>query len=403
MPVNVCIREWGERLVIHHNDIRRRAGFEHAERLFEITGTNRRVIPEQHPGCLAPADCRVTGIMPLHGQQNLEAFQHVMGIGIGPQPNQNPLVVKRKHRRTTDGIPHIGFWIVANHGVCFLQDLHFGWRNMDTVSQHGFFSQNAVIQQAVYRAAAIIPQGIIYIVHPLRHMDMETGHAVVCLDHRFKCFIRNRKQGVSAEHRTDHIIVLRLCPAGEVCILLNGLTALFLPIPLGDLITKASAHTKLFTYVPNGEQRTGNFPERSVMVKNSGYTVPDAVKYGCISAGLGAVQCQMPVNIPPLAVQHLIEISWLEAVNRQPPRKAAVNMRMDVNQPWHYYAALCIYKLCIRIRFPQLVKRPYLTDNLPVNRNSPVFQIRAGLASSNKPAVSNQQHIWTLLSIYFLF
>ncbi len=41
------------------------------------------------------------------------------------------------------------------------------------------------------------------------------------------------------------------------------------------------------------------------MVKDGGDTVTDAVQHRSIGAGAGAVQGQIPVDVPPLAVQHL--------------------------------------------------------------------------------------------------
>ena len=52
-----------------------------------------------------------------------------------------------------------------------------------------------------------------------------------------------------------------------------------------------------------------------------------------VRAGLCALQGQMAVNIPPLAVQDLVKVCGIEAVDAQPPGQGGVNVCVRVHQP----------------------------------------------------------------------
>ena len=94
------------------------------------------------------------------------------------------------------------------------------------MAQHGLFPQHAVVEQAVHRAAAVVPEGVVHVVHALGHVDVEAGHAVVGLDHLLEGLVGDGEQGVAAEHSLDHVVVLLLRPPGEVGVLTDGLAAL---------------------------------------------------------------------------------------------------------------------------------------------------------------------------------
>ena len=149
-------------------------------------------------------------------------------------------------------------------------------------------------------------------------MDVEAGHAVVGLDHLLEGLVGDGEQGVAAEHGLDHVVVLLLRPPGEVGVLPDGLAALLRAVPLADLIAEVGPDAQLLTHVLDGEKGAGDFAEGGVMVEDGGHAVPDAVQHRGVGAGPGAVQGQMPVDVPPLAVQHLQKVGGVEPVDGRP-------------------------------------------------------------------------------------
>ena len=65
-------------------------------------------------------------------------------------------------------------------------------------------------------------------------MDVEAGHAVVGLDHLLEGLVGDGEQGVAAEHGRQHGVLVLLALGDEVGVLLNGLQASLLAVPVGD-------------------------------------------------------------------------------------------------------------------------------------------------------------------------
>ena len=179
---------------------------------------------------------------------------------------------------------------------------------MDAVAQDGLGSQDAVVLEPLDGPAAVVLEGVVHVVHALGHMDVEAGHAVVGLHHLLEGLVGDGKQGVAAEHGLDHVVVLLLRPPGEVGVLPDGLAALLRAVPLADLIAEVGPDAQLLTHVLDGEKGAGDFAEGGVVVEDGGHAVPDGVQHRGVGAGPGAVQGQMPVDVPPLAVQHLQKV-----------------------------------------------------------------------------------------------
>ena len=240
-------------------------------------------------------------------------------------------------------------------------------------------------------------QRIVYVVHPLGHVDVEAGPAVVGLDHGLKGLVGDGEQGVTAEHGLYHVAVFGFGPFGETGVLLDGLGALLRPVPLRDLVAQTGPHTQLGAYVLDGEQGAGNLPKGGVEVKNGGHAVPDAVQDGGVGAGAGAVQGQMPVDVPPLAVQDLEEIGGVKPVNGQPPGQAGINVRMDVDEAGHNHPAPGVHKPGLGILGPQGRQGTGFPNRLPLQDHRAVLQVGVGLAAGDEPAVSDEQHVNRLL------
>ena len=268
---------------------------------------------------------------------------------------------------------------------------------MNAMSQQRPVAQDTVVQQAVHRPAAVVPEAVIYVVHALRHMDMEAGHAVTGFHHLFKRFVGDREERVAAEHRFDHGIVGFLRPLRKIGVLLNALPGLFLAVPFRYLVAQAGPHAGLFGHIPDCEQGTGNFAEAGMMVEDRRHAVADAVQDRRVRAGFRPVQRQMPVNIPPHAFQNLQEVGGIVPVDRQSPGQPRINMRVRVDQARHNYAARRVNILRLRISLPQRVFLAHGRDLRAVGHHRAVLQIRSLRIPGNHPSVSNQQHIFHAL------
>ena len=392
VPVDVVRREGGEGLVVHDDDVGGGPGPEHPQGLFEVPGADGRVVAEEHPHGLPPPRVGPAEVVPLHGQEDLQALQHVVGVGVGAQAHQDALLAHPDHRGAAHGVVHVGLRVVAHHGARLPDDVQLRRGEVDAVAQQGLFPQNAVVEQPVHRPAAVIAQGVVHVVHALGHVDVEAGAAAVGLHHLLKGLIRNSEQGVAAEHGADHVVVPLQGPGEEVGVLLNGLAALVRPVPLADLVAQAGPDARLFAHVFDGEEGAGDLPIGGVVVKDGGHPVPDAVQHGGPGAGPGAVQGQAPVDVPPLPVQNFIEVRGAEPVDGQAPGQTGVDMGVDVDEPGHDDPAPCVHKFRLGVPGPQGGEVPHFPDSLPLQDHRPVFPIGRGVVPGDKPSVSHQQH-----------
>ena len=80
-----------------------------------------------------------------------------------------------------------------------------------------------MILQPLHRAAAVILQAVIHVVHALGDVDVVAGAAVVGLHHAVKGLVGNGEEGVAAEHGRQHGILPLLALGDEVGVFLNGL------------------------------------------------------------------------------------------------------------------------------------------------------------------------------------
>ena len=138
--------------------------------------------------------------MPLDGQGCLNALQHVVGIGVGAQAHQDALLVKLEHRGAAHGVAHVAFRVVDTHGVRFFDDVHFRRVHVDAVAQDGLGPQDPVVLQALDRAAAVVLEAVVHVVHALGHMDVVAHPARVGGVHPVEGLVGDGEQGMSAEH-----------------------------------------------------------------------------------------------------------------------------------------------------------------------------------------------------------
>ena len=180
-------------------------------------------------------------------------------------------------------------------------------------------------------------------------MDVIAGAAIVGRHHAVKGLVGDGEQGVSAEHGGQHGVLAPLALGDEVGILLNGLEALFLAVPVGDLVAQAGAQAQTLRLLGDGVQGAGDLAVGGMVVKDGGDALLNGVHIEGGGAGAGAVHHQVAVDSPPGAVQHLVEIGGVVAYNGQAPCQCGVDVGVGVDEGGHDDAALGIDDLGVRI------------------------------------------------------
>ena len=74
------------------------------EGLFEVAGGDFGVMVKEHSGGLPPAHAGLGQMVALHGQEDLQALQHVVGVGVGAQTDEDALLVHLEHRGAAHGV-----------------------------------------------------------------------------------------------------------------------------------------------------------------------------------------------------------------------------------------------------------------------------------------------------------
>ena len=83
----------------------------------------------------------------------------------------------------------------------------------------------------------------------------------------------------------------------------------------------------------------------------------------------------MPVDVPPLAVQNLIEVGGGKAVDAQPPGQGGVDVGVGVDEPGHDDAAPGVHQLRLRVLLPQLGGGAHGGNALSVDGYAAVLQV----------------------------
>ena len=211
--------------------------------------------------------------------------------------------------------------------------------NMDAVAENSLVAQDTVVVQTLHRAAAVVLQAVIDVVHALGDVDVIAGAAVVRCDHTVERLVGDGEQGVAAEHGRQHGVLVLLTLGDKVGVLLNGLQALLLAVPVGDLIAQTGAQAQSLGLLGDGVEGAGNLAIGGVMVEDGGDTLLDGVHVQSRGAGPCAVHHQLAVDGPPRAVQHLIEVGGVVAHDGQTSRQRRVDVGVSVDEGGHDDAA----------------------------------------------------------------
>ena len=199
---------------------------------------------------------------------------------------------------------------MTHHGAGLLDDVHFGGVHVDAVAQNGLGAEDAVVLQTLHGAAAVVLQAVVHVVHALGDVDVVARAAVVGCDHAVKGLVGDGEQSVAAEHGRQHGVLVLFAFRDEVGVFLDGLQALFLAVPVADLVAQAGAEPQTLAFLRNGVEGAGDLTVAGVVVEDGGHALLDGVDVEGGGAGPGAVHHQMAVDGPPRAVQHLIESWW---------------------------------------------------------------------------------------------
>ena len=229
----------------------------------------------------------------------------------------------------------VGLRVVHDLGVRAGDDVHVRGRDVDAVAEHGLRAEDAVVEQAVHRARAVLLGGVVHVIHALAHVHVEAGQAVVGLRHGVERLVGQREERVPAEHGGDHVGVLRGGPAGEVRVLLDGLLQLLLAVAVRDLVAQARAHAHLLRDVLDGEERPGNLAEACVVVEDGGDAVAERLHHGDVRAGARAVEREVAVDVPPLLLEVLEEVGGVAALDGKAARQARVDVGVAVDEARH--------------------------------------------------------------------
>ena len=264
---------------------------------------------------------------------------------------------------------------------------------MDAVAQNSLGAEDAVVLQTLDGAAAVVLQAVVHVVHALGDVDVVAGAAVVGRHHAVKGLVGNGEQRVAAEHGRQHGILVLLAFRDEVGVFLDGLQALFLAVPVADLIAQAGAQAQTLAFLRNGVESAGDLTVAGVVVEDGGHTLLDGVDIEGGGAGPGTVHHQMAVNGPPRSVQHLVEVGGVVAHDGKAPCQSGVDVGVGVDEGGHDHAALGVDDLRLRVFGSQSGLLADLHDLRALVGHRAVFVVALTLrVAGDEPSVGNKCH-----------
>ena len=397
MAVDVGVGEGGEGLVVHDDHVGSGAGGQDTQGGEAGSLGHLGVILEEHIRHLAPAHIGQAGVVPLNDEGHLDALQHVVGVGVGAQAHQDALLIELQNGGAAHGVAHVGLGVVDAHGVRCLDDVHLGGVDVDAVAQDGLGTQNAVVLESLHWAAAVVLEGVVDVVHALGDVDVIAHPAVVGRYHPVEGLVGDGEEGVAAEHGLEHGVRVFLAVVDKVLVLLDGLEGFLLAISVGDLIAQTCPHAEILGHFGDLHQRAGNFTEGGMVVKDGGDALLDGVDDQSLGRGTGGLQVQIPIDIPPLAVQHLIEIGGVIAVDGEAPGQSGVDVGVGVDEAGHDDAASGIHKFRRRVLGLQLCGGAHGHDLSAVGDYAAVRVIAGAIrVPGDEFSVCQQNHIKNL-------
>ena len=398
MTVDVLVGEGSEGLVVVDADVSSCAGLQDAQRLLAVLSHHLSVVLEQHVSALAPADVGHLVLVTLDDQEDLQGLQHVVGVSVGTHADVDALLEHLQNGGAADSVAHVGLGVVDAHGAGSLDGVQLGVGQVDAVTQHGLLTQDAAdALQTLDGVAHVVVQGVVNVVQTLSNVNVEAGQAVVLSDHLLEGLVGDGEQSMAAEHSGDHVVVLCSCPAGELCVLLDGLSGLDFAVTLRDFVAQVGTDADFLTDVLDGEQGAGDLAERCMVVNDGGDTIADGVQNGSVGASLGAVHGQVAVDVPPSVFQNFDEVTGVLASDGQTAGQTGVDVGVSVDQAGHDNAALCVHELSVGVLGLHVSQGTDFLDEFALDDDCAVNQVGVCGVAGDESTISYDQHIVFLL------
>ena len=339
--------------------------------------------------------------MALDDEEDLEALEHVVGVGVRAHVDGDAAAEELEHRRAAHGVAHVGLGVVDDVGAGLLDDVHLGGRDVDAVAEHRARAEKVVLQQALDRRDAPAVQAAVPdVVHALADVDVEAGEAVVGLRHLVHRLVGEREGGVAAEHRGDHSGVLFGSPPRELSVLGNRLVALLLAATVGGLVAQARADARLLADVLDREEGAGNLAEARVVVKDRGHAVAQAVEHGGVGARACAVEREVVVDLPPLLLEVLEEVGGVAALDGEAAGKARVDVGVAVHEARHDDAAVSVNVVGIGVGGAQGALVAHRRNLVAVDQNGTMLEVGACRVARDDASVSHENHVSPIAVAY---
>ena len=182
-------------------------------------------------------------------------------------------------------------------------------------------------------------------------------------------------------HGGDHVVVVIATllggPLGKFGVFGNGLVAFFLAAAIGDLVAQARTHAQLLSCILNGKEATRNLAEARMVIENRGDAIADGIQDRGIGAGLGAVERQVVVDLPPLLLKILQEVGGVAALDGKAAGQTRVDVGVAVDESGHDEVALGVDVLGIRVLGLELALGAHFDDCISVNGDRTVWNERS--------------------------
>ena len=230
---------------------------------------------------------------------DLVALEHVVRVPVRTKPKQNPFLEQADHGAAANRVAHVGFRIVHDHRIRFLQQRHLGGADVDAMDRERLLAEDAVFKQALDNALAVLFQRVDLIAGAFRNVNVEpVGSGGMLLAERER-FIREGERGVQTHHALEHVAAVRVCALHHARVLQNRLLHLIRAVAVGNLVAEARANAELARRVSNGIEAAGDVVITCVMVKHRGHAVLDAIDVDGVGGEAIVLLGQEPVDLPP--------------------------------------------------------------------------------------------------------
>ena len=104
-----------------------------------------------------------------------------------------------------------------------------------------------------------------------------------------------------------------------------------------------------------------------MVIEDRGDAIADGIQDRGIGAGLGAIERQIVVDLPPLLLKILQEVGGVAALNGKAAGQTRVDVGVAVDESGHDEVALGVYVLGIRVLGLELALGAHFHDRVTVD------------------------------------